>query len=1090
MANIFDKNIFDKPTTGAPVQNAGFDASPIGKITNFFAAIPQATFDTGKTLVQSLFRIPAELGISSAQAGTAIADRLLGTDYLSKSLTPIATTGMSALLGSEPLKGYAPQIQELSDSIAGSAFAKKNGLDKISTPLAFAGIVGGTALNFDGAGGEENLIKAIAKQTDPARIFTMLVDSGVEKTIAAKAANHLADVSAPAEVKATLDTLHGVQSVHEATDSVPQLAKMIQEQHPDIQYSKLYDIAERAGLETDRSPAAIEQFVNDEIGKIPKDSIPHYPDFTNERARAPEIKISEPTARGRSIDTETPIFRGGAKLDESRFGKNGASFSTDEKVAKSFAGSHTFDARNPGVVEKRYLSPDAKILSYDELPENLKNYRGKDKGTSAPSDFELDKVAQYAKENGYDGVDLSGFGKKTHFDTLAEREIRILNPEVLKTEPVRVSVGEGAQQSAEAKAAQEEAAAAAGKPSIQDNVPLPPSVGDILANGKRIPIEKTPATAIDDLAKGSDAKSWQSLVRGFMYNFKAGKRAHIFDYLATPEFVLEKVGLGKGAEMLQNAKDQVRTTLKTEFTKIHGWQERVANQVKDGQVHTEQDTARLIFQYLDGKEKDVVPEMTEAEHAVAQEIRGYLKEWADRLKLPEDNQISRYITHIFERTAEGTDNAAFLDPELAALMAEQPAKSVYDPFLEKRLGKQGYIEDVWRALDAYVKRASRKEAMDPALEQLAEDAKHLDEYTYNYVVKMSHRINMRPTEIEKGMDNFIKQTRIGHYFTDRPTAFISKAIRKVFYRGTLGLNFSSALRNLTQGANTYAKLGEKYTVVGYAKLFSKIVSRNLDELEREGILSDELIQDKNMSAIKKTMQTVDNGLFSLFQMAEKINRGSAYFGAKAKALDKELSEEEAVKYAKRIVRETQFAFGAVDTPVALNDDVVKTLSQLQTYNVKQAEFLSRMLLQGDYLGLLRWTGASLGMVYTIGRLFGMTPSQIIPTIGIGGAPLTSAAIGVGEALSGDAQTHAKGVSQIWRSGASVFPAGAQIRKTLQGAADLQRGKDVTAKGQFRFRVDHKDAIQALLFGPSSLPQAQKYYDSIGKKKASTGNIFD
>lgn len=635
----------------------------------------------------------------------------------------------------------------------------------------------------------------------------------------------------------------------------------------------------------------------------------------------------------------------------------------------------------------------------------------------------------------------------------------------------------------DARAAQEQAIADAAKKQITDNVPLPPSVGDILAaDGKKIPIERTPASPINDLVGGKDGKSWQSIVKGYMYNAKPTKRVHIFDYLATPEFVLEKVGLGKAAEMLQTAKDVYRTTLKREFETIEGWK----SSLKETQYHTydgvskphsPQDSSRLIFQYLDGKEKDVVSFMSDTELDVARDIRAYLKDWADRLHLPEDNQISRYITHIFDRTVEGKPNETFIDPDMAAIMDESPAKSVYDPFLQRRMGKEGYVEDVWRALDAYVKRASRKEAMDPALEEVEHMAQRLDEQTYDYVTKLTHRINLRPTKTEKGLDSFITQTPIGYRFTNRPTAFLTRKIRQVFFRGSLGLNFSSALRNLTQGANTYAKLGEKYTVVGYAKLFGRMAARNLQELYDEGILGEDLIQDKNFGLMKKGIQKFDKGLFSAFEFAEKINRGSAYFGAKSQAIDKGLSEAEAIKYAKRMVRETQFSFGNVDTPVFLNDDIIKTLTQMQSYNVKQFEFLSRMVKQKDFVGALRWTAASLAMVYSIGRLFGMTVEQLVPTIGLGGAPFTSFISGVGESFSSDPQKKQEGQAQVWRSLRSMIPGGTQIWKTIQGATALQNGRVETSDNKFKYAVGPGDAARALLFGPNTLPQAQNYFNT-------------
>jgi hypothetical protein len=635
----------------------------------------------------------------------------------------------------------------------------------------------------------------------------------------------------------------------------------------------------------------------------------------------------------------------------------------------------------------------------------------------------------------------------------------------------------------------------AGEPTVSVGEGTQASAEDLAQVPKEIrQMIETPAVALSEFAKGPESKSWQSLIKGYMYNYAPEKRVHLLDYLATPEYVLEKVGLGRGADLLHTAQDVYRNTLDREIETISKWHSRVG---------TNPHVSQILFRYLDGREKDMVREMTPEEHEVAREIRDYLQKWAQRLHLPEDNQISRYITHIFERDFNGKDS--FVDPELSAIMSDNVAKSVYDPFLQKRTGKPGYIEDVWRALDAYVKRASRKEAMDPALDELSKMAEKVDESTFKYVKELSHRVNMRPTELEKGLDSLLKQTPIGYKFTERPTAYLTRFIRHRFFQGTLGGNVSSAVRNLGQGANTYAKLGEKWTTVGYTKLLTRMMSNNLQELYDVHVLDDQLVQDRFRKAIEQSTKytgfKLDDALFSFFQTAEKINRGSAYFGAKAKALSEGLSEEQAIKYAKRIVRETQFAFGAVDTPVALNDDLVKTLFQLQTYNVKQAEFLGRMAKQKDFLGLTRWSLGSFVMLMTLGKLIGMTPRQLIPTIGFGGAPLTSTV----NALTGVAggptifaqnpQDKAAAENQLKRNLFTLLPGGAQIRKTLQGAGVLLKGKDTTPKGKTRFEIDNHDPatiIRALLFGKSNLPEAQEYYDSLDQKKpaAATGNPLD
>lgn len=590
----------------------------------------------------------------------------------------------------------------------------------------------------------------------------------------------------------------------------------------------------------------------------------------------------------------------------------------------------------------------------------------------------------------------------------------------------------------------------------------------------------TPGQALINAVPKAEEGSWQSMVKGYFRTLKPEARADALDYLATPEFVLERLGLNKAGEMLHDAQDAYLSTRDAELAHIADWK---------AQAGTRPYAATRIFRYLDGREKEVHGEMSPEELAVAREIRGYLKGWADRLHLPEDNRIARYITHLFEPGGEIPEIDMFDDPELSAIMQDRAAGTVYDPFLQQRLGKRGYVEDVWRALDAYVKRASRKEAFDPVLDQIRLQSKGLDQRTYDYLAALTHRINMRPTKIDGLIDDFVTHRLGVTRFTPRPVAYISRVLRTGYYRGLLGLNVSSALRNLSQGANTYAKLGEKYTIIGYAKVLSRLATRDLSDLYQTHVLDEAMVQDRKVGLFKTTLQKLDPVLFSMFDTAEKINRGAAFYGAKAQALKKGLSEEEAIKYGKRIVRETQFAFSAVDTPVVLASDLVKTLTQLQTYNVKQIEFLSRMVRNKEYAGILRYSLASLGFVYTVGQLFGMTPQQLIPTIRFGGSPIVSSLSNIYNSLAGNAQDKASAQKNLLKTTIyNRIPGGAQLLgKTVPGVRAYNAGKDVTPTGKTRFEIPKTpgNLAKVLLFGKSSLPQAQKYYDGIGKKKSSS-----
>lgn len=540
------------------------------------------------------------------------------------------------------------------------------------------------------------------------------------------------------------------------------------------------------------------------------------------------------------------------------------------------------------------------------------------------------------------------------------------------------------------------------------------------------------------------------------------KKVNILDYIRTPEKILNKIGLGDEAKYLRQQYEKYLKELPKNIDKITEWSKRVPASSNE-----------KIFDWLDGKGG----QLTTEELTVGNEIKSWLSEWADRLDLPDDNRISYYITHLFDPELIKKE----FDQDLAKIIENKIAGEVYDPFLQKRLGKLGYKRDTWAALDAYVKRATRKVHMDPALEQMKNRAPSLELSQWKYVKKYIDRVNLRPTEIDNLIDNGLKSV-FGYRYGLRPTTALLSVWRRFTYRAMLGLNVGSALRNLSQGANTYAKLGEKYTTIGYAKLLSPSARA---EIEKAGVLSQQFVQDRQMSATKKAMEKIDRGLFFFFETAEKINRGAAYLGAKSKAIAEGKSEQEAIDYAKKIVRDTQFTFGSIDTPVAMGSDIVKSLVQFQTFTTKQIEFLAEMAKNKEFLGLLRYGIAGLAFVYTIGKAFGMDEKDLIPTYRFGVPPSMKFPWEVGKAIInapdkyGNPRSMGDKAKDIMRTLSGLIPAGVQAKKTLEGTQAMLDGKAKNASGTTLYDVGGSKAkdAQAVLFGKYAGQGAKNYYDN-------------
>jgi len=586
----------------------------------------------------------------------------------------------------------------------------------------------------------------------------------------------------------------------------------------------------------------------------------------------------------------------------------------------------------------------------------------------------------------------------------------------------------------------------------------------------QIPIEK-----VQQISKkvGADV-SFDNTIHQTATDVKS--KVNVIDMFRTPDRVLEKIGLANEAKLLRTQYDKYLKELPQEIDKISQWAKQ-----------TTPEENNRIFKYLDGQSV----QLNQKEFQIAGEVKTYLKGWANKLKLPEDKRITNYITHIFDKDFIKKE----FPEELAKLIDEKVAGSVYDPFVSERLGKMGYVEDTWRALEAYAKRATRKYNIDTALEPIKKKAETLELSQFKYVKNYIDRINMRPTELDNTIDNFIKSS-IGYKFGQRPTTSLTRGARQMVYRGTLGLNVGSTLKNLSQGANTYARLGERYTVKGYLDMFKNFRS---SELKDVGILKDDLIQDKNLGVYKGFLEKLDKGLFYMFETAEKINRGAAYYGAKAKALNEGKTLQEAVDLGKKTVRDTQFTFGSIDTPPVLQSDAAKTLLQFQSFNIKQGEFLAEMISKKDFAGLTRWLGASMIFVYGVGKAIGMSPKDIIPTIRVGGSPIfTTAKEGYNAITNAPDQYGNKPenlkerITPFAKSLIPLIPGGVQAKKTIEGFGAANRGFVPTVKGLVRNPItpNISNKVRGALFGQNNLPESQQYFENeqtpLGKEQS---NIF-
>jgi hypothetical protein len=564
------------------------------------------------------------------------------------------------------------------------------------------------------------------------------------------------------------------------------------------------------------------------------------------------------------------------------------------------------------------------------------------------------------------------------------------------------------------------------------------------------------------------------------------KKVSILDKIRTPEKVLRKIGLGDVADKLKRADIKYKQELPQEIDKITKWYERVG---KSDEASTR------IFKYLDGQ-RGAKSKLQGNELDVANEVKVYLKNWAEKLNLPEDGRITNYITHIFDEQLVSKE----FDPELEKLIADKVPGSVYDPFTLQRLGAKGYVEDTFRALDAYVKRGTRKMNMDPILAELSDRANELDKSGLDYVKEYADRINMRPTDLDNSIDIMVKQA-IGYKLGQRPTAKVTRAIRQATYRATLGLNVGSAVRNLTQGINTFAEMGGEYTLKGY---YNMVKNWNSGELQKVGVLDNSFIEDRTLSATKKAGEKMDKVLFAMFEGAEKVNRGAAYYAAKQRAIDKGATLEQAIQAGIDTAAKTQFTFGRVNTPLYLQSDMSKLFFQFQSFNVKQTEFLVEMAANKEYAKLLRFAGASALVFALLSKALGYELEDMVPfgsnikdgKIPIGAAPVFRVlpeAVDFTKAVfttpSEDAKnTKQENVKEASKDlgaaiGSTTIPGFVQAKKTYSGLKAVKEGEmNVYGKGNVQVEQSPKNAIKGAVFGTKALTIEEPTVKTTGKPK--------
>ena len=149
------------------------------------------------------------------------------------------------------------------------------------------------------------------------------------------------------------------------------------------------------------------------------------------------------------VKAQPTYYRGGRTLDISKIDEQGLPLTRDRNIAETFANEKNKLSESPigkiinldkSGIEEHYLNPSAKIAQKLDIPDDVYNAYKQANPLLNPDKAEP-IINNWAKKNGFDAIDYSTLGKTS----AKEAEVKVLNPDILKTKSQLTDIWEKAQ---------------------------------------------------------------------------------------------------------------------------------------------------------------------------------------------------------------------------------------------------------------------------------------------------------------------------------------------------------------------------------------------------------------------------------------------------------------------------------------------------------------------------------------------------------------------------------------------------------------------------------------------------------------------
>lgn len=523
---------------------------------------------------------------------------------------------------------------------------------------------------------------------------------------------------------------------------------------------------------------------------------------------------------------------------------------------------------------------------------------------------------------------------------------------------------------------------------------------------------------------------------------------------------------------------------------------------------TGKEQASQIIDFIEGKRST----LSGFDEETAALIKNFFDEKKAKLKEMGYKTIDDYFPHLFNKN----------DPNVKRLFKGKTTADINFGNLKKRMTEGGdFNRDIVEVMVAYSRGYNRKVYLEPALKPLEDikmqvnASKAVGDWVDNYIENLKGITEPSGAEkIFNGIiDSMLPANKKGgnHY---RQTLAAQRMISAV---ATMGLNPGTAIRNMTQVVNTVAGLGAKHATRGAIRATRAFAagknSPEWKEMIASGVFDGGISRhymadlDAQIGRLNKVQAAGEKGanfMMSMIRGTDISLRAQAYWGAKEmgleEALAKGLKGAKAEKFAKdfaiKKVADTQFITSAADMPVKLNGAGVRSLTQLATFSIKQAEMLAELGIKtikrpdGTYginakqAGNLLAAGVTAALFTEVLKpVIGFNEKEWIPfydqvasitdpdsTAGesLYRSPLVSLIAGNGKGKIGllDAIKSGKMDEFLQDNWSQIVPAGTQIKKTVEGLQTTTSGISKNPQGKVRYLQDMgiDNQLKAALFG--------------------------